>query len=99
MFIQIKHVLCVSKLSAPFFFKEIMCAPYPCPRKLLKNGINILVGQAVYNLWIKQPTNSFFSISQEPFGLLNINIKEPFGLFKYVCLFFFFSSLNNNNLL
>ena len=35
--------------------------------KKLKNGIEILVGQAVFKLWIK---TIFRSITQEPLGLL-----------------------------
>ena len=38
--------------------------------KELKNGIEILVGQAVCKLWIKTFKMLFGSISQEPPGLL-----------------------------
>ena len=37
--------------------------------KELKNGIEILVGQAVFKLWIKTVKILFGSITQEPLGL------------------------------
>ena len=36
--------------------------------KELKNGIEILVGQAVFKLWIKTVKIVFWSITQEPLG-------------------------------
>ena len=36
----------------------------------LKNGIEILVGQADFKLWIKTVKMLFWSITQEPPGLL-----------------------------
>ena len=38
--------------------------------KELKNGIEILVGQAVFKLWIKTVKIMFWSITQEPPDLL-----------------------------
>ena len=35
----------------------------------LKNGIEILVGQAVFKLWIKTVKVMFGSITQDPLGL------------------------------
>ena len=37
--------------------------------KELKNGIEILVGQAAFKLWIKTVKILFGSITQEPLGL------------------------------
>ena len=61
---------------------EIMYASYSKLSKELKDGIEILVGQAVFNLWIKTVKILFRSITQEPLGLLNI-------------LMLFLSSLDN----
>ena len=36
----------------------------------LKNGVEILVGQAVCKIWIKTVKIMFWSITQEPLGLL-----------------------------
>ena len=38
--------------------------------KELKHGIEICVGQAVFKLWIKTVKIVFWSINQEPLGLL-----------------------------
>ena len=38
--------------------------------KELKNGIEILVGQAVFKLWVKTGKIMFWSITQEQLGLL-----------------------------
>ena len=36
----------------------------------LKNGIEILVGQAVFKLWIKTVKILFWSLTHEPLGLV-----------------------------
>ena len=38
--------------------------------KELKNGIEILVGQTVFKLWIKIFKILFWSVTQEPLGVL-----------------------------
>ena len=49
---QSNHVLCsISKLSTPSW--KIIYVSYDKLSKELKNGIDILVGQAVCKLWIK----------------------------------------------
>ena len=40
--------------------------------KELKNGIEILVGQMVFTLWIKTVKIMFWSITQEPCGVLKL---------------------------
>ena len=45
-----------------------------CPR----NGAEILVGQAVFKLWIKTVKIMFSSITQEPLDLLNFNAIYEF---------------------
>ena len=37
--------------------------------KEFKNGIEILVGQAIFKLWIKTVKITFWLTTQEPFGL------------------------------
>ena len=49
-----------------------MYAYYSKLFKELKNGIEILVGQAVYKLSIKTFKILFGSITQEPLGLLKV---------------------------
>ena len=44
-------------------------ASYSKLSKERKNGIEILVGQAVFNLWIKTVKIMFGSITQGPLGL------------------------------
>ena len=51
------------------FLKKTIYACYSKFSKKLKNGIEILVGQAVLKLWIKTLKMLFGSITQEPFGL------------------------------
>ena len=43
--------------------------------KELKNGTDILVGQAVLKLWIKKVKMLFGSITQEPLGLPKFTIR------------------------
>ena len=50
-------------------FRKIIYAPYSKLSKELKNGIEILVGQAVFNLRIKTVNMLFGSITEEPIGL------------------------------
>ena len=38
--------------------------------KKIKNGIEIYIGQAVFKLWIKTVEIIFWSITQDPLGLL-----------------------------
>ena len=45
-------------------------ASYSKLSKELKNSIEILVGQAVFKLWIKTVKMLFGSITREPLGLL-----------------------------
>ena len=56
------------KLSTSFC--KIIYASYSKLSKELKNGIEILVGPAVIKLWIKKVKILFWSITQEPLGLL-----------------------------
>ena len=42
--------------------------------KELKNGIEILVGQVVFMLWIKTVKIFFWLINKEPLVYLNINV-------------------------
>ena len=50
--------------------------------KELKNGIEILVGQAIFKLWIKTFKMLFGSITQEPLSYLNFDaIFEFLGQF------------------
>ena len=44
-------------------------APYTKFSKELENGFEILVGQAVFKLWIKTDKKLFESIAQEPLDL------------------------------
>ena len=56
-----------------------------CPK--LKNGIEILVGQAVFKLWIKTFKMLFGSITQEPLGLPNFHaIFEFLGQLTAGCI-------------
>ena len=72
------HVLCtVSKLSTSFW--KIIYASCSKLSKELKNDTEILVGQAVFKLWIKTAKILFWSITQEPLDLL-----------KFQCYFFYF---------
>ena len=48
-----------------------------CPRNSM-NGIEILVGQAVFKLWIKTVKMLFGSITQEPLGLHNFHTTFEF---------------------
>ena len=48
---------------------EKIYASYSKLSKELKNGIEILVGQAAFKLWIKTVKMLFGSITQEPLGL------------------------------
>ena len=52
-----------------FFKKKIAYALYSKSFKELKNGIEMLVGQAVFKLWIKTVKMLLGSITQEPHGL------------------------------
>ena len=55
--------------------------------KKLKNGIEILVGQAVFKLWIKTVKMLFGSITQEPLGLPNFHaIFEFLGQLTAGCI-------------
>ena len=55
--------------------------------KELKNGIEILVGQAVFKLQIKTVKMLFGSITQEPLGYLNFDaIFEFLGKFTIRCI-------------
>ena len=56
----------------------------------LKNGIEILVGQAVFTFWIKTVKILFWSITQEPLTYLNVNaIFEFLGQVTIRCMYFF----------
>ena len=62
-------------------------ASYSKLPKKLKNGIEILVGQAVFKLWIKTVKMLFGSITQEPLGLPNFyTIFEFFGQSTAGCI-------------
>ena len=54
------------------FLENNMCIMEQIVSKALKNGIKILVGQAVLELLIKTIFCMFWSIIQEPLDLLNI---------------------------
>ena len=62
-------------------------ASYSKLPKKLKNGIEILVGQAVFKLWIKTVKMLFGSITQEPLGLPNFHaIFEFLGQLTAGCI-------------
>ena len=62
-------------------------ASYSKLPKKLKNGIEILVGQAVFKLWIKTVKMLFGSITREPLGLLNFHaIFEFLGQLTAGCI-------------
>ena len=64
------HVLCsISKWSMLFGKIIYMHLRANCPRNS-KNGIEVLVDQVVFKLWIKTVKIWFWSITQEPFDLL-----------------------------
>ena len=66
------------------------CASYGKLFKELKNGIEILVGQALCKLWIKTVKMLFGSITQEPLGVLNFDaIFEFLGQFTIRCVYHF----------
>ena len=58
--------------------------------KELKNGIKILVGQAVFKLWIKT-VKMFGSITQEPLGLPKFwyNFCVPWTIYYKMHMLFF----------
>ena len=59
--------------------------------KELKIGIEILVGQAVFKLWIKTARMMFGSITQEPLGLPKfLKISHPGGKKTKTTWFFHF---------
>ena len=65
---QISMFCALSKNYQKSFWKMI----YACYSKLFKeliNGIDILIGQAIFKLWIKTIKMLFGSITQEPLGL------------------------------
>ena len=57
------------------FEKQYMYAFYGKLSKEVKNGTEILVGQAVLKLWIKTVKILFGSITQEPLGLPKFTIR------------------------
>ena len=62
-------------------------ASYSKLPKQLKNGIEILVGQAVFKLWIKTFKMLFGLITQEPLGLPNFHaIFEFLGQLTAGCI-------------
>ena len=66
---------CISKLSTPFW--KVIYASQSKLSKELKSGIKILVDQVFFSLsffklWIKTVNILFWSIIQEPLGLLNL---------------------------
>ena len=62
-------------------------ASYSKLPKKLKNGIEILVGQAVFKLWIKTVKMLFGSITQESLGLPNFYaIFEFLGQLPVGCI-------------
>ena len=64
-------------------------ASYSKLPKKLKNGIEILVGQAVFKLWIKTVKILFGSITQEPLGLPNFHaIFEFLGQLTAGCIYY-----------
>ena len=66
---KLAYVLCsILKLST-LFLENNTCILYSKLSKELKDGIEILVGQAVCKLWIKTVKMSFGSITQEPLAL------------------------------
>ena len=58
--------------------------------KELKNSIETYVGQMVLKLWIKTYKILFWSITQEPLGLLNFNAVFEFldNLLSDACIIF-----------
>ena len=57
----------------------------------LRNGIEILVGQAAFKLWIKTVKLLFGSITQEPVGLPKVwCFFEFLGQFTIRCIYIFF---------
>ena len=78
-------ILNISKLST--HFRKIIYGSYSKLSKELKNGIEILVGQVVYKLWINIFNLFFGSITQEPLDLLNVDaIFEFLGQFTTRCI-------------
>ena len=62
--------------------------------KELKNGIEICVGQAVFNLWMKI-VMMFGSITQEPLGVpIFYAIFEFLGQFTIRCILSFFQGVD-----
>ena len=62
-------------------------ASYSKLPKKLKNAIEILVGQAVFKLWIKTVKMLFGSITQKPLGLPNVHtIFEFLGQLTAGCI-------------
>ena len=58
--------------------------------KEMKNEIEILVGPAVFKLWIEIVKILFWSIPQELLGLLNFNAMFEFlGQFTIRCIYYF----------
>ena len=66
---QISMFCALSQNYQHFFGGKILYASYSILSKELKNGIEILVGQVFFKLWIKTVKMMFGSITQEPLGL------------------------------
>ena len=72
------------------FLIKIIYASYSKLSKEQNDGIEMLVGPAVFKLWIKKVKILFWSITQEPFGQLNFNfISEVLGQFTIRFILFF----------
>ena len=62
-------MLCALSPNYQYFFEKKQHASYSRLSKELENGIGILVGQAVFKLWIKTIKMLFGSKTQDPLGL------------------------------
>ena len=75
-------------------FLKIIYASYSKLSKKLKNGIEILVGQVVFKLWIKTVKMLFGSITQKHLAYLNFDaIFEFLGQFTITCTYYFFKNI------
>ena len=86
-----KHVLCsISKFETPFWKINKCIIYYSKLSKEFKRGIEILVGQVVFKLWIKTVKMLFASITQELVGLPKFDaICEFLGQFTIRCIYHF----------
>ena len=77
--------------------EKITYAFYSKLFKELKNGIEILVGQVVFNLWIKTVKMLFGSITQDPLDLPKFGCYfwVPWTIYYKIHILFFKKDVDN----